>query len=63
MTKTLISCFDHSHSLIYSLQGYLNKVCLFAGKKDGSTMPMASPEKKSLKAAVKNHLNERSYSP
>ena len=28
-----------------------------------TSLPMAFPEKKSLKAAVKNHLNERSYSP
>ena len=31
-------CVYHPHSLIYSLQGYLNKECLFASKKDGSAM-------------------------
>ena len=36
--KTSSWCVYHAHSLIYSLQGYLNKECLFASKKDGSAM-------------------------
>ena len=38
MTTTSNSCFYHSHSLIYSLQGHLDQECLFVSKMDGSAM-------------------------